>query len=70
MLGWKELRTFCILFAVTRRPTNRQQTKNQLKLGTKRFRAVKPYFGPQNVFNCIFSEHRNCDLSLMKLCKK
>ena len=36
----------------------RQQTKNQLKLARKWLQAVKPYFAPQIMFDCIFVEHR------------
>ena len=37
-----------------------EQTKNQLNLPENDLEAVKPYFGPQNMFNCTFIEHKYC----------
>ena len=42
---------YSIFYAVTNRTTNRQQIENALE-------AVKPYFGPQNMFDCTVIEHR------------
>ena len=49
---------YSIFYAVTKRTLNRQQTKNQWKLAKKCFGTLKPYFGPQNMFDCIFFKHR------------
>ena len=54
---WKAI-TKCrqsIFYEVTKRTTKRQPTKTQKKnLPENVFEAVKPYFGPLNMFNCTF----------------
>ena len=41
-----------------------QQIDNKLKINynlpENALEAVKPYFGPQNIFDCTFVEHRHC----------
>ena len=49
---------YSIFYAVTKRTTNRQQTKNQLKLARKCFGSRKAILWPQNMFDCTFVEHR------------
>ena len=51
---------YSIFYAVTKRTTNRQQTKNQLKFARKCFRSRKAYFSPQNMFYCNFVQQRYC----------
>ena len=54
--GNEELSVFNF-FAVTKRTTN-IQTKISKTLPENAFKAVKPYFGPQNMLDCTFFEHR------------
>ena len=35
------------------------QQKVNLNLPENACEAVKPYFGPQNMFNCTFTEHQD-----------
>ena len=37
-----------------------QQIDNKLKMPENALEAVKPYFGPQNMFYCTFVKHRYC----------
>ena len=64
---------YSIFYAVTKRTTNRQQTKNQLKVDRKRFRSRKAICWPSK--KCLIAALSNtykvlCNLSLMKLGNK
>ena len=62
MLLYKGIKNswYSIFHAVTKRTTNRQQTKNQLKVARNCFGSLKAIFWPQKMFDCTFFEHRYC----------
>ena len=60
MLLWKGIKIswYSIFYAFTIRTTNRQLTKNQLKLARKCFGSRKAILWPPIMFDCTFVEHQ------------